>query len=242
SGQFRPLMDRLAPHFRVVAADLYGYGQSPAWPEGERLSLLEEVRLLEPVFRSCGESFHLVGHSYGAAVALRAALEFPRRVRSLTLFEPVLFALLFRDASERAAAAEIAAVRDDTIAAVARGDLDGAARRFVDYWMSAGAWDATPEKRRALVAPTMRKVKEEWHALIDEPTPLTAFGASNIETRLLFGTRSPASTRSIIRLLSSSIPEVELVEMDGLGHMGPVTHPDLVNAEIERLLAHVSGT
>src|SRR5438874_6249088 len=74
SGQWRPLMDLLANRFRVLAADLYGYGQSPAWPDAHKLSLADEARLLEPVFRSAGDRFHLIGHSYGGAVALRAAL------------------------------------------------------------------------------------------------------------------------------------------------------------------------
>jgi pimeloyl-ACP methyl ester carboxylesterase len=36
----------------------------------------------------------LVGHSYGAAVALIAALATPGRVRAMALYEPTLFALL----------------------------------------------------------------------------------------------------------------------------------------------------
>lgn len=55
SGQWRPLMDRLANRFRVFAVDLYGYGQSPPWPDDHELSLADEVRLLEPVFRAAGE-------------------------------------------------------------------------------------------------------------------------------------------------------------------------------------------
>ena len=78
-----------------------------------------------------------MGHSYGAAVALKAALDAPGRVRSLTLFEPVLFSVLLRDDPDQAAAREIASVRDDTIAAVNRGDVAEAGRRFVDYWMGA---------------------------------------------------------------------------------------------------------
>jgi pimeloyl-ACP methyl ester carboxylesterase len=29
------------------------------------------------------------------------------------------------------------------------------------------------------------------------------------------------------------LPDVRVEQFDGLGHMGPVTHPDLVNAAIE---------
>lgn len=40
---------------------------------------------------------HLIGHSYGGAVSLHVALQRPERVRSLALYEPVLFAPLRDD-------------------------------------------------------------------------------------------------------------------------------------------------
>ena len=241
SGQWRALMDRLANRFRVLAVDLHGYGQSPAWPDDRELTLADEARLIEPVFRAAGERFHLVGHSYGGAVALRAALDDPSRLRSLVLYEPVLFAALMQDDPEQPAAREIASVRDDTNAAVDRGELDRAGERFVDYWMGAGAWASTPDKRRPAVAGAMRKVKAEWHATFTEPTPLAAFSRLTIPTLLLVGAESPASSRGVARLLTARLPNLTVVELPGIGHMGPVTHPELVNPEIEAYLDRVAG-
>jgi lipase len=48
---------------------------------------------------------HLIGHSFGATVALRLAIEAPERVASLTLIEPVLFAAA-PDGPEKRANAE----------------------------------------------------------------------------------------------------------------------------------------
>jgi pimeloyl-ACP methyl ester carboxylesterase len=229
-------MDRLANRFHVLAVDLYGYSGSPAWPDDRKLTLADEVALIEPVFRSAGERFHLVGHSYGAAIALRAALDNPGRLKSLVLFEPVLFAALMQDDPEQPAAREAQSVRDDTIAAVDRDEIDRSGGRFVDYWMGDGTWASMPEKRRATLAGTMRKVKHEWHALFTEPTPLDAFKRLDIPTLFLVGTESPASTRGIARLLTARLPNLTVVELAGIGHMGPVTHPDRVNPEIEAYL------
>jgi pimeloyl-ACP methyl ester carboxylesterase len=234
-------MDRLANRFRVLAVDLYGYGQSPAWPDDRKLTLADEARLLEPTFRAAGDRFHLIGHSYGGAIALRAALDNPGRLLSLVLFEPVLFAALMQEDPEQPAAREAASVRDDTIAAVDRGELDQSGERFVDYWMGAGAWAKTPDKRRSVVAGTMRKVKHEWHALFTEPTPLEAFSRLAVQTLFLVGTDSPASTRGIARLLTARLPNLTVVELAGVGHMAPVTHPEKVNAEIETYLDRVAG-
>jgi len=194
SAQWRPLMDRLAGRrFHTLAADLYGSGQSPAWSGERPLWLADEVALLAPVFAAAGPKFHLVGHSYGGAVALLAALADPARVESLVLFEPVLFSLLTAEDPAQAAALEIAAVRDDTVAAVHAGALEASGARFVDYWMGRGAWACMPQARRETIAAQMRQVKAEWHAAFTEPTPLSAFAALDVPVLFLTGTESPAS-------------------------------------------------
>jgi pimeloyl-ACP methyl ester carboxylesterase len=90
SAQWRALMDRLAGRFRVLAVDLYGSGKSPRWPDDRPLSLADEAALLAPVLSAAGDRFHVIGHSYGGAVALEVALAEPGRIESLVLFDPVL--------------------------------------------------------------------------------------------------------------------------------------------------------
>ena len=77
-------------------------------------------------------------------MALLAALADPARVESLVLFEPVLFSLLTAEDPAQAAALEIAAVRDDTVAAVHAGALEASGARFVDYCDGRGAGHACP--------------------------------------------------------------------------------------------------
>ena len=88
SAQWRPLMDRLAGRFHTLAVDLYGSGKTPAWPGHRSLTLADEVALLAPVFNWAGERCHLVGHSYGGAVALAAALAEPARVAPSSCSSP----------------------------------------------------------------------------------------------------------------------------------------------------------
>jgi pimeloyl-ACP methyl ester carboxylesterase len=234
------LITRLAPQFHVLADDLYGYGEGPNWPVDRSLSLADEVALLEPVFRAAGEPFHLVGHSYGGAVALRAAMANPRRLRSLVLFEPVLFALLTAEDPDQPASHEIIAVRDDTTAAVDRGDVLAAAEQFVNYWMGPTAWSLTPDRQRVGVANAMPKVKAEWHAVFSEPTPLSEFARLDVPTLYLVGSESPSSSRKVADLLIGVLPRVVTCEIDGVGHMGPITHPEIVNATIETFLQNTT--
>jgi pimeloyl-ACP methyl ester carboxylesterase len=240
SGQWRTLMERLADRFRVIAVDLYGSGKTAPWPHARPLHLDDELALLRSVFRAAGDRFHLIGHSFGGAIALKAALTDPGQLISLVLYEPVLFSVLMADASQSAAAREILVLRDDTIGSIEDGNLDASAQRFVDYWMGEGTWAATPEPRRALLAAAMRAVKLEWHAALYEPTPLNAFSAVDVPTLLLTGTTSKVPARAIVHLLTAVLPRVRLEEIEGVGHMAPLTHPDLVNPRIERFLEHVA--
>jgi pimeloyl-ACP methyl ester carboxylesterase len=236
SAQWRPLTDRLVSRYRTLAVDLYGCGRSPRWPDERALSLADEVALLEPVLAEAGDRFHLIGHSYGGAVALKAALADPGRLRSLVVYEPVLFSVLLAEDATQPAAREIVAVRDDTIAAMEGGNPRASGARFLDYWMGAGTWAGMPEPRREGVATAMGSVAAEWHAAFTEPTPLSAFASLDVPTLCLTGSDSPGASQEVTRLLAKVLPRVTEVEIAGVGHMGPVTHPERINALIERHL------
>ena len=232
SGQWRALMELLAGRFRVIAADLYGCGKSPAWPGERPMWIDDQLALLEPVFAAAGERFHLVGHSYGGAIALKAALAFGKRVRSLVLYEPVLFSVLLREAPESPAAREIRSVAEDTV----RLQGEAAAQRFIDYWMGDGTWSALPASRRGALADAVSLQKPEWHSAFEDPTPLEAYRAIDVPTVLMTGGASTAAAAAVAALLARTLPGVTLEELPGARHMAPVTHPQEVNPRIERFL------
>jgi pimeloyl-ACP methyl ester carboxylesterase len=238
--QWQALGRRLAGRYRVLSPDLYGAGNSPPWPADRQPSIADEVALLEPVFEAAGEPVHLIGHSYGGAVAARAALTYPGRFRSLVLIEPVLFGLLLAQDPGQPAAREVVAVCQDTRIAVELGALDGAARRFIDYWMGPGAWAGMPPHRRAAAARAMRTVSSEWSAIFADTTPLTAYASLDLPTLYLVGGKSPASTRAVARLLTQVLPDVSTAELAEAGHMAPITHPDLVSGAIEAHIAQLT--
>jgi len=144
SGQWRGLIDLLAPRFHVLAPDSYGSGKSPEWPSAEVIGLRDEVALIEPVLTRAGSPLALVGHSYGAAVALIAALTHPGRIRAMALYEPTLFALLDAEVSPPNEADGIRNVVSRAGVELDNGDQGAAAEQFMDYWMGSGSWKQTP--------------------------------------------------------------------------------------------------
>ena len=236
SGQWRGLMDLLAPRFRVLAPDSYDSGKSPQWPSDRVISLRDEVALIEPVLARAGAPLALVGHSYGAAVALIAALANPGRVRAMALYEPTLFALLDAESPAPNEAEGIRNTVADASIALDTGNPDAAAERFIDYWMGSGSWEQTPEQRKPPIVASVKNVRRWAHALFTEPTPLKAFSSLDVPVLYMVGKCSTPSARGVARLLTAALPRVELVEFEDLGHMGPVTHPEPVNEVIARFL------
>jgi pimeloyl-ACP methyl ester carboxylesterase len=241
SAQWRGLMELLAPRFRVLAPDSYDCGKSPSWPSDRVIRLADEVALIEPVLEQAGAPLVLVGHSYGAAVALIAALANPGRVRAMALYEPTLFSLVDAAHTPPNDADGIRQVAADAGAALDAGNEDAAAQRFIDYWSGEGTWKRIPEERRPPLAASIRNVRRWAFALFSERTPLEAFRALDMPILYMVGQRSTASAHAVTRLLAGVLPRVELVAFEELGHMGPVTHPERVNTAIARFVEGVVG-
>ena len=142
-GQWRAAVLDLSPRFRVLAPDLHGYGATPLPPALESLTFDDEVELVDALVDLVGEDVHLVGHSYGGALCLRAASLRPERVASLVLIEPTAFHLLHL-LGEHAAWREIESVAARHIALAGAGDLAACADHFLGYWIGLDAWRAMP--------------------------------------------------------------------------------------------------
>jgi len=236
SAQWRALMELLAPEFRVFAVDSYGSGKSPDWHSDRIITLGDEAAFIEPVLAKAGSPLALVGHSYGAAVAMIAALAKPGRVRAMALYEPTLFSLL---EAEKPSPNEADGIRNAvarSVAALDAADPDAAAGHFIDYWMGEGAWKQTPEQRKPAIAASVVNVRRWAHALMAEQAALQAFRSLDIPVLYMVGKRSTASAQGVARLLTAALPRVEVVEFEKLGHMGPVTHPEPVNEAIREFL------
>ena len=82
-GGWRPQVDALAQEFACATFDNRGVGRSGAV---RSVTVDAMVRDALAVMDACGwAAAHVVGHSLGGLVALRAALDAPDRVRSLAL-------------------------------------------------------------------------------------------------------------------------------------------------------------
>ena len=228
SAQWRALMGRLGERYRVIAPDLYGYGGTAPWTGCGSFRLEHEAQMVCALLGRAGQPAHLVGHSFGGAVALHVARTRPDLLASLTVIEPVAFHLL--RGTDEAALGEISGVSRSVADALASGDYMGGIARFVDYWSGPGSWAGVPADKRPAFATRLAKVALDFHATLNEPAALADFAAMALPTLVLQGSLAPLPTRRICELLARALPDAQLRIIAGAGHMAPLTHRDAVNA------------
>ena len=208
----------------AVLMDLLGHGRSQDWDgQGD----YQTANMTAAADLHDGP-LHVIGHSFGATVALRMALDHPDKVSRLTLIEPVYFAL----ATDPAACADHVARFDPINSAYNAGDLDTAARLFHGDW-GGGAWDDMPDHTRAGIARRMPLIMAGSPAIQDDLHGV-AHRLSQIEipVTLIRGESSPPIIPAIHAAIRAALPQARDHVVAGAGHMVPMTHVSQVAAII----------
>jgi pimeloyl-ACP methyl ester carboxylesterase len=235
-NQWRALSGMLEQSFRVIAVDLYGYGDTPMPENAAGFTLLDEARLVHALVEAVllpDEPFHLVGHSYGGAVALRYCHHFPQRVKTLTVFEPVAFHLLERDDP---GLWPVLAMMQELSGLMGAGENAQAAATFLDYWSGPGSFANFPPRVQKDFAHRTKKLELDFKALTRTPLSLEDYRQLRLPVTVIAGRLSRTPALRVAEKLSGALPCCTLRWVD-TGHMGPVTHPELVNPIIKESLA-----
>lgn len=231
-GLARHMGDRLT----MVAPDLPSHGGSVDWDEVSdfvQTSFDAALRTMDDA------PMDIIGHSFGAALALRLAVTHPEKVRSLTVIEPVFFAMALSRAPETMRQHDV--VAKPSFDALDAGDRETAARVFNRMWSEeAPRWDALPARTRAAMVRAIHVVPAQHNFLFNDTAELLAPGALDAVTIPTLVMRGVNAHQAIIATndgLAEIMPNAVQSVVEGAGHMAPISHPELVADAMEVLLA-----
>lgn len=190
-------------------------GRAPSGAVGAGYSVGVEIADLRHVLDKLGHA-HLFGWSYGALIALEAALD-TTQVRSVTAYEPV---------SRPFAPDVVPQLRG----AIAAGDLDQAVT-LINTEVSGFSADYVSELRRSpawrVLRPLAAPLADELGAINSHRPAFGSYRHLDIPVTLLLGAlnenRAPYGTA--FAPFAAALPQANLVRLPGQGHLAHVETP-----------------
>lgn len=234
-GAWRGLAAVMEQEVTLTAPDLLTHGRSPDWDKTGDY----QDNNLDAVLPLLDQPMDLIGHSFGATVALRLAALRPDLVRSLTMIEPVLFAVARAD--DPAVMEQHSAVEAPFFEAVMSGDHALGARLFNRAWSTSDSprWADLPEPTRANMIRAIHVVPACANTLYNDTPGLLQPGVLDrlkMPVLLLRGTQTHPPVAVINEGLARRLPNADSVVVEGAGHMLPITHPVETATHWRRLL------
>jgi uncharacterized protein (TIGR02118 family) len=223
---FAPLLaePRLTDGYRVISYHRRGFAGS-ARPEGE-VSIARQAADARAVLARLGiAQAHVVGHSYGALIALQLALDAPETVHSLALLEPPLLAVpsgerliatAFAPAIERYGAGDRAGAVETVLRGVAGEPGLAAVQRTLSGALALAETDADTFFQTELPALQVWRFGQEEARRISQPV-LAVQGADSERVTPAFGEG--------IALLRRWLPQTESLVVSDATHGLPFMNP-----------------
>ncbi len=231
-GMWKTVARDLQELCALRAPDLPGHGKSPPFPEEGDVHDAA-CAVLRPQIAA---GTHLAGHSFGATLALRLALEAPERVASLTLIEPVFFAAAPDSGLKR----DHKAAEDALYLECDRDNLLLAAQLFNRLWGGGASWDSFPERVQTGMARQMPFVRATEPTLWQDRAGMLAAGGLERLTMpitLIRGADTVPIIAEVHRGLMARLPQAREKVVQGAGHMVLLSHPCVVGGAIGDAIA-----
>lgn len=233
------LQKRLPPTYRFIATSLCGYGATDETRSLDDFDMAHQVRVVEAVARHADAPVHLVGHSFGATIALATALAGAVEVASIATFEANPLALM-----RQRGRADLYAATFQMSQAFEQAHKDGehdAAGRIIDFWGGAGSFAAMPEPVRDYCRATTFANVLDWRTAFAFEASLADYSGLTVPTMIVRGGLANPAMVEISEGLAASLPDVRSEVVDGASHFLITSHAEACAQLLADFLAEVSG-
>jgi proline iminopeptidase len=249
-----PDLDRLADSFRLIYYDQRGRGKSADRVQPEDVTIESEMGDLDAVRESFQlRSAAILGHSWGAVLALEYATRHPERVSHLVLMNPAPvshddFLLLRKQRAEKMGAD---LDRKNAVAATAaykEGDPAAVVAYYRIHFAQGLARPSDLEKlmaimKRSFTRDGVLKARKIEDRLVSETWSSTAYdlgarlGKLRTPALVIYGDHDLIPFDAAAHI-ARAIPGARLVTLKDCGHFSYLECPDAVRRELDGLFGH----
>ena len=229
AGNWRGVINALGGGLTVHNIELPGHGLAEDWDRSRDFTGQAVGIALAGM---PGTPVPLIGHSYGAALALRLAVERPYRVSSLVLIEPTLFAA----AKGRWGYDKVVRDLEPFDRKMKAAQFATAAKEFYALWGDGRAWNDLNAEQKSYILDRIEIIPAGNRLLMDDWSGILKPGrleALEIPVTFVDGGNSHPVIADIISELGDRMRDAEWLTVPDAGHMVPITHPELVAKAIK---------
>lgn len=234
---WNPQIDALSQHYRVIAPDLRGFGQSPLGQidptrgvsmeqfADDIAELLDGLNVAEPIF--------LIGLSMGGYIAWQFVRKYPERVRALAQLDTRAIA---DDEQTRAGRIKMA---DNVV----EWDSGRVAEMMGPRLFSQQAFESKPEiveaTRRVVESTSPAGIAAAQRGMAVRPDITDQLSKINIPTLVIVGDQDLISPPAEMQSIAAAIPGAAFVVIPNSGHMTTLEQPLAVNQALLTFLARI---
>ncbi len=213
----------LTPHFRVIAPDLIGFGESDRAPDDDYTIPAQVVRVRQFVRVLGIESLHLGGSSMGGYIAGTYAARYPDEVHSLLLIAPA--GVKAAEPSEMLA--RLAEGQPIPLLVANKTDYD----RLLDFVFYKRPFIPGPVKHVLTSEAVVRRPHHQaiWNQLIEawdfQPLEDRLRGLT-VPTLIVWGAQDLVLHVSGAKMLAAAVPNAQATVLEAVGHLPMIETPE----------------
>ncbi len=222
-------IDAMSERHAILAPDLPGHGDSPRLDGAVTLDTLTDC--IANAVAAFGMPVPVVGHSLGALIAVNLAMRHPSLVSGIAALNTIhRRSPEARDAVRARAAAMSTDAPNDPAPTLARWFGDDLTRPQA---IACRSW---------LTGVDPAGYKAAYTAFAEARDFADAdLAAISCPALFLTGSEEPNSTPAMSRILAAAVPNGRAFVVEGAAHMAMMTHPNIVNAQLDGFLKLVAG-